>query len=114
MGPNPEAFVRPRPGANGKPSLIVNSRSQPVAFPSLCGGTFTHGRMYPNASVSHRKLPEQEAMTSLPATKKLLACLFLPCPSPGPSPQSKKDPPCHPFRFVDMGWTAITPPTALA
>src|SRR5260370_37344028 len=69
--------------------------------------------MYPNASVPHRKLPEQEAMTSLPATKKLLACLFLALTSFGASAQSKEDATCHTVRFVDIGWTDITSPTAL-
>jgi glycine betaine/proline transport system substrate-binding protein len=53
-------------------------------------------------------------MTSLPATKKLLACLLLALTSLGASAQSKEDATCHTVRFVDIGWTDITSTTALA
>ena len=53
-------------------------------------------------------------MTSLPTTKKLLACLFLALTSLGASAQSKEDASCRTVRFVDIGWTDITSTTALA
>ena len=53
-------------------------------------------------------------MTSLPTTKKLLACLLLALTSFGASAQSKEDASCHTVRFVDIGWTDITSTTALA
>ena len=53
-------------------------------------------------------------MTSLPTTKKLLACLLLALTSIGASAQSKEDASCHTVRFVDIGWTDITSTTALA
>jgi glycine betaine/proline transport system substrate-binding protein len=57
---------------------------------------------------------EQEAMTLPPASKKLLACLFLALSSLAVQAQGKEDASCRTVRFVDIGWTDITSTTALA